>query len=59
MWSMAPAIGLKPYTLKQMEHLPADVGKALAASGDLAPDHGAYPGVQAGGFNPHPAHVMS
>jgi len=56
---MAPAIGLKPYTLKQMEHLPADVGKALAASGDLAPDHGAYPGVQAGGFNPHPAHVMS
>jgi 2-polyprenyl-3-methyl-5-hydroxy-6-metoxy-1,4-benzoquinol methylase len=42
------SIGLKPFTLMQMEHLPADVGKALAASGDLVPDHGAYLGVQAG-----------
>jgi hypothetical protein len=41
------SIGLKPFTLKQMEHLPASVGKALAASGDLALDHGAYLGVQA------------
>ena len=49
------SIGLKPFTLKQMEHLPAEVGKALAASGDLAPDHGAYLGVQAGGFNPQHA----
>ena len=51
------SIGLKPFTLKQMEHLPVDVGKALAASGDLAPDHGAYLGVQASGFNPHPANA--
>lgn len=41
------SIGLKPLTLKQMEHLPANVGEALAVSGDLAPDHGAYLGVQA------------
>ena len=51
------SIGLKPFTLKQMEHLPADVCEALATSGDLAPDHGAYLGVQAGRFSPHPAHL--
>jgi SAM-dependent methyltransferase len=41
------SIGLKPLTLKQMENLPADVGRALAASGDLAPEYAAYLGVQA------------
>jgi SAM-dependent methyltransferase len=41
------SIGLKPFTLKQMEHLPANVGRALVASGDLTPDHAAYLGIQA------------
>ena len=52
------SIGLKPFTLKQMDCLPVDVGKALASSGDLAPDHSAYLGVQAGGCNPHPVHDL-
>jgi SAM-dependent methyltransferase len=41
------SIGLKPLTLKQMEHLPPEVGHALAASGDLVPEFAAYIGIQA------------
>lgn len=41
------SIGLKPFTLQQMEHLSPEVGLALAASGDLAPQYAAYIGVQA------------
>jgi SAM-dependent methyltransferase len=41
------SIGLKPFTLKQMEHLPSAVGQALADAGDLAPEYAAYIGVQA------------
>jgi SAM-dependent methyltransferase len=41
------SIGLKPFTLKQMEHLPPEVGRTLAASGDLVPEQAAYIAVQA------------
>lgn len=46
------SIGLKPFTLKQMEQLPVDVAKVLASSGDLVPEYGAYLGVQARVVNP-------
>jgi len=35
-------IGLKPFSLKQLEELPVPVIEALCASGDLAPDNAAY-----------------
>ena len=41
------SIGLKPLTLGQLENLSPQVGAALAASGDLAPEFSAYIGVQA------------
>jgi SAM-dependent methyltransferase len=40
-------IGLKPLTLRQMEHLPLEVGRVLATSGDLAPEYAAYIGIEA------------
>lgn len=41
------SIGLKPFTLRQMESLSPEVGEALARSGDLVPLHPAYLGVEA------------
>lgn len=41
------AIGLKPFTLSQMEDLPPKVGAELANCGDLLPDNCAYLGLRA------------
>lgn len=41
------AIGFKPFTLGQMEHLSEQVGTQLARSGDLAPEYCAYLGLRA------------
>jgi ubiquinone/menaquinone biosynthesis C-methylase UbiE len=41
------SIGLKPFTLGQMENLPTPVGAELARCGDLAPEYCAYLGLRA------------
>jgi 2-polyprenyl-3-methyl-5-hydroxy-6-metoxy-1,4-benzoquinol methylase len=41
------AIGLKPFTLSQMEGLPSEVGAELANCGDLVPENCAYLGLRA------------